>query len=180
MLKGAAREERAQNPGIKRSDMNQSEKAINYETLKHIQVVRDLLLKVIRELTVRCEQHDKSKLEEPELSVFVEYTPKLKDSTYGSDEYKQFLIEMKPALDHHYANNRHHPEHFYPNVAHMNAVDEISCMNLVDIIEMLCDWKAAALRHTDGDINKSIEINKKRFGISDQLASILKNSVKLF
>ena len=31
--------------------------------------------------------------------------------TYGSDEYKACLTEMKPALDHHYAANRHHPEH---------------------------------------------------------------------
>lgn len=160
--------------------MNQLEKATNYETLKHIQCVRDLLLKVIRELTVRCEQHDRSKLEEPEISTFVEYTPKLKDVTYGSDEYKQFLIEMKPALEHHYANNRHHPEYFQDEMYAAFRSSPVNCMNLVDIIEMLCDWKAAALRHNDGDINKSIEINKKRFGISDQLISILENSVELF
>lgn len=159
--------------------MNQLEKATNYETLKHIQRVRDLLLKVICELTVRCEQHDRSKLEEPELSTFVEYTSRLKDTTYGSGEYKQLLVEMKPALDHHYANNRHHPEHFHGEVLAAHRSSPVDCMNLVDIIEMLCDWKAATLRHDDGDINQSIEINKKRFGISEQLVSILKNSVGL-
>jgi len=35
------------------------------------------------------------------------------------------------------------------------------------------------LRHNDGDIMKSIEINKERFGLSDQLAQILRNSVEL-
>jgi len=39
-------------------------------------------------------------------------TPKLAGSTYGSEEYKAFLGQMKPALDHHYAVNDHHPEHF--------------------------------------------------------------------
>jgi hypothetical protein len=43
---------------------------------------------------------------------------------------------------------------------------------------MLCDWKAAGERHADGSITKSLEINKKRFGISDQLASILDNTRK--
>lgn len=51
-------------------------------------------------------------------------------------------------------------------------------MNLVDIIEMLCDWKAATLRHADGDIYKSIEINQKRFGYSDELKSIFINTIK--
>jgi len=160
--------------------MEQIEKAINYETLKHIQTVQGLLLNIIRELTFRCEQHDLSKLEEPELSTFVEYTPKLKTSTYGSDEYKRFLSEMKPALDHHYTLNRHHPEFFQQEADATFRESPINCMNLIDIIEMLADWKAATLRHDDGNINKSIEINKKRFGISAQLTSILKNTVIFF
>ena len=55
---------------------------------------------------------DNSKLESPEKELFDEYTPKLKDCTYGSDEYKEFLKGLKVALDHHYANNSHHPEHY--------------------------------------------------------------------
>ena len=51
-------------------------------------------------------------------------------------------------------------------------------MNIVDICEMIADWKAASLRHADGDIMKSIEINQKRFGYSDELKSILINTVK--
>jgi hypothetical protein len=45
---------------------------------------------------------------------------------------------------------------------------------------MVCDWKAATLRHKDGDVSTSIERNKARFGISDQLAKILHNTVELF
>ncbi len=137
------------------------------KTLEHIKEVRGQIVIFINELLLRSNRHDASKLESPEREIFDEYTPKLRDTTYGSDEYKQYLEEMKPALEHHYAANRHHPEHY----------SKVSDMNLVDIIEMLCDWKAATLRHADGDIMKSIEINQKRFGFSDELAAILLNTV---
>jgi hypothetical protein len=138
------------------------------ETQEHIENVGKFIDKSITELDSRKELHDKTKLEEPEFSTFVEYTPKLKNSTYGSEEYLTFLKEMKPALDHHYSNNRHHPEY------HENGIND---MNLIDLIEMLCDWKAATLRHDNGDIIKSLDINKERFNISDQLFDVLLNTV---
>jgi hypothetical protein len=113
------------------------------------------------------ELHDQSKLESPEVEAFTEYTPKLAGCTYGSEEYKGYLAAIKPALDHHYANNKHHPEHW------ANGVND---MNLLDVLEMLCDWKAASERHNDGNIQKSIEINSKRFNLSPQLTEILKNT----
>lgn len=141
------------------------------ETQEHINNVRHLVNTIVVELRKRAANHDQSKLESPEVEIFDKFTPKLKDSTYGSDEYKGFLKEMGPALDHHYAFNRHHPEHF------PKGVEE---MNLIDLIEMFCDWKAATLRHDDGDILKSININRKRFKMSEQLVSIFQNSIKLF
>ncbi len=140
------------------------------ETRKHILVVSSLINFFAKELLGRGSAHDASKLEEPEKSGFDEWTKKLGRSTYGSDEYKQFLKEMKPFLDHHYANNRHHPEY------HENGLRD---MNLVDLVEMLVDWKAATLRHADGDMLKSIEINQKRFGYSDDIKQLLKNTANL-
>jgi len=122
-------------------------------------------------LLAKAEAHDASKLTEPELSIFVEYTPKLAGSTYGSAEYLGFLKEMEVALEHHYANNKHHPQHF------LNGIDD---MTLVDIVEMFCDWKAATLRHDNGNLLKSIDINSKRFNIDAQLTKILKNTAELF
>jgi hypothetical protein len=49
-------------------------------------------------------------------------------------------------------------------------------MDLYDIIEMFLDWKAATERHADGDILKSIEINKGRFKMSEQLYEIFLNT----
>jgi hypothetical protein len=139
------------------------------DTEKHIETVQGFLSDVIGDLAARQLIHDASKLQEPEKSTYDEFTPKLRGSTYGSDEYKGFLKDMGVALKHHYENNSHHPEH-YPN--------GINGMSLLDVIEMLADWKAAGMRHADGDIQKSLEINKKRFGVSDQLAEILRNTVK--
>ena len=54
-------------------------------------------------------------------------------------------------------------------------------MNLVDIVEMLVDWKAASLRHNDGNILKSLESNRTRFGLDKvTLYDIMLNSVDMF
>jgi hypothetical protein len=143
----------------------------NHETLKHIKNVRRYLKTCEERLRSRGENHDQTKMEQPEVAIFAEYTPRLAESTYGSEEYEGFLKEMKSALDHHYAKNRHHPEHFR---------DSINDMTLIDVIEMLCDWKAATLRHHDGNILKSIEHNAKRFSIDSQLVRILQNTAELF
>lgn len=45
-------------------------------------------------------------------------------------------------------------------------------------IEMLCDWKAASERQLDGNILKSIDKNRTRFGISSELSDILVNTVE--
>ena len=72
------------------------------DTSEHIDTVRKLLFKVQAALGLRAMAHDASKLEDPEKSVFDEFTPKLKGTTYGSDEYKEFLKEMQVGLQHHY------------------------------------------------------------------------------
>lgn len=136
-------------------------------TLRHSRRVDELLLELMWEIGLRVTKHDASKLEPPEKEIFDEFSPKLKALTYGSEEYFECLRQMQAGLKHHYENNRHHPEHFENGVAGMT---------LVDLIEMLADWKAATERHDDGDLGKSLEIQKQRFGISDQLSSILHNT----
>lgn len=138
------------------------------DTLLHIKRVNELLLIFSSEIMSRAIVHDNSKLESPEKELFDEFTPKLKGTTYGSDEYKSYLSELKVALDHHYSKNSHHPEHYENGV---NGFD------LFDLVEMFMDWKAATERHADGDILKSIEINKDRFGISEQICEIFRNTI---
>lgn len=151
-------------------ELTLEEEACNYHTMRHIERVRDLIGKVVVELLDRASKHDQSKLESPEVELFTELTPQLKELTYGSLEYNQAKAKLGIALTHHYANNRHHPEHFK---------DGINNMNLVDLIEMFCDWKAASERHNDGNIRQSIEHNADRFDMSPQLVKIFENSVDL-
>lgn len=141
------------------------------DTLKHSQRVGELMIQLTKEVLDRSTCHDRSKTLPPEVEVFDRVTPRLKASTYGSDEYKGFLADMGEGLAHHYAHNAHHPEHFE------NGVND---MTLVDLIEMLADWKAATERHEDGDLCKSLVIQRERFGLADQLVSILRNTAAHF
>lgn len=141
------------------------------ETQKHIENVRKYVKLFSDALAIRGIEHDRLKLETPEVEVFAEYTPQLASVTYGSEEYSKILENMNVAIQHHYANYRHHPEHF---------PDGINDMNLVDIVEMLCDWKASSLRQNDGNLLKSIEANAERFGYDDQLKQIFMNTAKMF
>lgn len=141
----------------------------NSETHKHIREVAKYVNIFIKDLIDRSETHDDSKFEEPELSIFAKNIEKLDKVEYGSSEYKELLEEVKPAIEHHYSKNRHHPEH-WPN--------GINDFTLADLIEMLCDWKAATMRNKNGNIRNSIEVNTKRYKINPQLRKILENTVR--
>lgn len=140
------------------------------ETQKHIDKVRKYVRFFTDKLTSRGENHDASKMESPEVELFAEHTERLSEIEYGSEEYKKELEALKPALEHHYAVNRHHPEHF------PNGINE---MNLIDLVELIADWKASSERYNNGNLLKSIEINAKRFNIDDQLTQILLNTARM-
>lgn len=139
------------------------------DTHAHILRVRELLYIIQNRLESRGFAHDQSKLGPVEKPIFDKVTPRLKSLTYGSDDYKASLKDLGPALKHHYENNSHHPEH-YPN-----GVDG---MSLLDVIEMMCDWKAAGERHSDGSMDRSLAVNRERFKIGNQLHSILQNTAR--
>jgi hypothetical protein len=140
------------------------------KTMEHKLYVKGLMNKVAKIIEERGEKHDNSKLEEPEFSLFSKHTSQLAKLTYGSLEYKKALEDLRPALVHHYANNRHHTEYY------KNGIKE---MNFIDLIEMTCDWYGATKRHENGNIYESLKINKSRFSISDDLIRIIENTVRL-
>lgn len=142
------------------------------ETRKHKARVIELLSLFVVELLKRANEHDSTKLESPEREAFEANTANLNGLTFGTPEYEQQKRELLgDALAHHYARNRHHPEHFE------HGVDD---MNLIDLVEFLADCKAASERHNDGNIMKSIEELAEKQGISPQLKKILKNTVVAF
>lgn len=145
------------------------------ETLEHIRTFTFQITKGIRELTTRIELHDVGKLQPEEKALFDKYTPTLKHTTYGSEEYHGYLKLLDPALQHHYATNRHHPQFYGPNGDEWR---KDGGMDPLDLYEMACDWYASSKRHADGDPMKSVEINQKRFGYSDETAAFLRNMMR--
>ena len=86
---------------------------------------------------------------------------------YGSPEYEASVAEERPALEHHHRRNPHHPEH------HGQA--GVAGMDLFDLIEMVCDWMAAAEREPGDGVR--LAYNVRLFGIEPQLASVLANTL---
>ncbi len=141
------------------------------ETWEHIHVVQGYMHEVVADLMERAWRHDQAKLVSPEVEVFDRVTPKLRGLTYGSDDYKATLAEMGKGLLHHYNENDHHPEH---------GDGTLGWMSLVQLMELLCDWKAATLRHDDGDLRRSIKQNAMRFGYGDEIENMLLNTAQAF
>jgi len=87
---------------------------------------------------------------------------------YGSPQYVEKMRRWKYVFDHHYKYNRHHPEHFEFG---------IQGMNLVDIIEMLCDWIGYKDYISITEAISTVEQQMKRYGFSDDLSYIIKNTL---
>ncbi|KQY91040.1 hypothetical protein ASD24_24910 [Paenibacillus sp. Root52] len=137
------------------------------DTRAHISSVQQHMQTFAALLKARSVVHDKSKFEEPEKSILHQNTVEYRRYQFGSVEYQSHLEKVKVALDHHYGVNSHHPQHYLNGVAGMD---------LLDIVEMFCDWMAACNEHGDGKIINSILENKKRFNYSEELTQILINT----
>lgn len=137
-------------------------------TLTHIGVVQDLGGLVVKDFVRRLGRHDHSKLLPPEKACFDEISVRLRGTPYGSQGYRETLREFKPALDHHQTKNDHHPE------AHPRGIHS---MNLIQLLELCCDWIAASRRHPDGDVLKSLVISQERFGMTDDETALLERTI---
>lgn len=122
---------------------------------------------VANELFRRAAVHDNSKFETEEFEAYEEAFPGLQKYAYGTEEFKAELAKIRPAIEHHYAANDHHPEHF---------PDGIIGMNLIQVIEMVCDWMAASER-SQTSLYKGMELNRKRFEIDRQLIGVIAHTL---
>lgn len=138
-------------------------------TKRHINKVSSLCGTIAMDIIKRGQNHDKSKFYSPEWQYFREHDYELKNLEYGKQSYFDSIEKLKPAIEHHRSINSHHPEYYE------NGIND---MDLVDLVEMICDWKAATERCLDGNIYESLLINKEKYGIDDQLYNILLNTVK--
>lgn len=129
---------------------------------EHIGAVQAEMAECGRIIAERSTKHDQSKYSSDELALVVGKA-KLDALEYGSDEYKEALSSVRPAVEAHYANNSHHPEHYE---------DGIGDMSLFDLIEMLCDWRAAS-----SDLERSIDVNVRRYDIPAPIERVIRNTI---
>ena len=114
------------------------------DTTKHIKRVLELCFTICSEIMKRGFEHDKSKLDKVEKDLFDEMSPKLKGCTYGSEEYKQFLKDLAPALEHHYKHNPHHPDFALLNekwksIQNFEGVYEVSSLGRVKSVNKIVE-----------------------------------------
>ncbi len=141
------------------------------DTAAHRAKVMVLMLKLTNILISTSYKHDLSKDEEPEVSEYPKHISALKSVEYQSPEYRAITNgPMHDIIQVHYSKNRHHPQHF-PN--------GVAGMNLIDVMEMLCDWVAASSRNPNGSPENSLMLNVERFNITPELESILRNTLEL-
>ena len=132
----------------------------------HGRAIRTNLAKIASELIHRSAVHDDSKLSDEQLDRYISRHQEIHDLKYESPKREKIEEKYKDLLKTHHSEYRHHPEHF------KNGIDD---MNLVDVIEMLCDWAGAG-----ADIEQSLKLNQKKYCISPQLMTLIKNTIKDF
>jgi hypothetical protein len=138
-----------------------------FATLAHKVRVGRYMVGFAARILYRAIRHDNSKLHSPELTIFANAPVGPYDVPYGSQQYFNNLATLSQALVHHYTHNSHHPEHY---------ADGVSGMNLIDLVEMVSDWQAAASLHRGANFQEILSISQQRYGMSDDLSAILANS----
>ena len=132
---------------------------------EHTRSVRQSIAKVVSELIRRSAIHDDKKLRDEEVDRRIERRRAINHLKYGSPEREEADRPFQGLQHGHYCQYRHHPQHFE------NGIDD---MNLVDVIEMVCDWAAY------GNLDKSLKHNQKTYCVSPQLMKLIKNTIKDF
>jgi chromatin segregation and condensation protein Rec8/ScpA/Scc1 (kleisin family) len=132
--------------------------------MKHKIFVFINLSKIILKLFKRALCHDNSKFRFSEAKKMIHSMKQFRCAAYGTAEYAKLLEENKEVIQLHYARNDHHPEHF----------KDYKEMSLIALIEMISDWQAAVKKQKNGDLNKSFEIAREKYGISDEMFNFLK------
>lgn len=146
--------------------MNERERYLK-QLVDHREDVQSLLNSLAHQLIERGRIHDKSKFSDPELEGFSKNIDMVKDIKYGTEEHINNKRKLQSVIDTHHKNNQHHPEHWNRG---------IEDMSILDILEMMVDWKCASKKYKHGNFKDSLEVNSKLYGISDQLKSVMENT----
>lgn len=138
------------------------------DTIQHVSEVQENIEEFASDLKKRAIAHDRSKFADPEFSVFVSTRPEFKKANYGTPEYQAVVDAAIVGVNHHYSLNRHHTAHF-PN--------GIKDMNLLDVLEMMADWRAASRRSPDLSFKDSLPRAFKKYEMDETLQRLILNTI---
>lgn len=144
--------------------MLNEESATLITIIRHINQVRFNLHKISHRLKERSIVHDSSKYALDEFEGFKEINRIARTHPFGSQEYKDSLKDNQ-AVQLHYSRNTHHPEHYQGG---------IDGMSFLDIVEMVCDWKAASDTYGKTSFEDSLKIQKERYKFTSEQEYIIK------
>lgn len=107
------------------------------------------------ELAKRASVHDHSKFDHDEIEQFIQMPQQDGASRPPNGvltDKQKSLIEM------HWKKNRHHPEFF----------SDYHSMDLIDILEMCCDWHARSVQFGNDFMKYVHSVPQQRFGFDDE------------
>lgn len=149
--------------------MDDLEKEYIKANINHRYYVKFFITKIVEELQHRANVHDFSKYLDDESIGFIKAVPYTKIK-WGSNDIPDDIAEsLKDSLAIHHARNDHHPEHF------QNGIED---MDLIQLLELVCDWRAAMIRHENFDIEETICVGQARFKFCNTIARILENTLE--
>jgi len=156
-------------------DMEIGIAAHHIRVFKHRAILGRFMLRVCLRLLKRAWRHDLSKYNPRECHDLVLARHKYAGVIPSSPEYIKSLELVTSSLDYHFQANSHHPEHFMLiDNQFFGLGASVEGMPLLDVIEMLCDWKANSVSRSPGESFASIiRIQKEKYNITEAFASSL-------
>ena len=148
------------------------------DTRKHQQLVAKKMVAVAKNILDQAMSHDASKIEDAlERESYIEpvWYLNTEEVPFGSNQYIELTEKMGAGWDHHKQVNDHHIEFFKPYSV-QTTNDPIKAMDVFALIEMMCDWIAAASRRGNNPW-ATLDYIKKKYPIDEQLEAIIRNSL---
>ena len=147
------------------SRLNQFEINSEYFTL-------DLLYQAVEDLNKgRIQNHDLSKYSEEEFEPYrAKYYPTEKEISGLTDEAKSLIAKNASiAWQHHYNTNPHHPN-YWTDKETGNPID----MDLISIVEMICDWEAMGMKFGESTVDwYNTKADEEKKAMTDRTKNIV-------
>lgn len=159
--------------------MNIKELYFEADTRKHQQLVAEKMIACAKKIIDKGMIHDASKFSDIEKDNYIDPVWELAQENikYGSERYKELIKQMGIGWEHHVAFSDHHPE-FFETFAVQTNNDPIRAMDLFALLEMLCDWYAAAKRKGNSAV-LPFENFQKKYNVDEQLMAVLRNTLAM-